>query len=771
MSKKSKKSKAFYKKWWFKWPLRLLFFAGLSLAALYGSIYFGFWGEIPSENQLLNLSTNQATIMYDKNEEVIGKYYLTNRESIHYDDLPSHLINALVATEDVRFFSHSGTDTKSLLRVFFKSILMKERSAGGGSTITQQLAKNLFPRERHRYISLVVNKIKEDIIARKLESVYSKEEILTLYLNTVPFSGNTYGIESAARKFFQVSTPDLNLLQAATLVGTLKANHTYNPRLFPEASKQRRNVVISQMVKYDYLTEEEGADAMLQELSLNYQSYNSSDGVAPYFREQVLQLVKKILEEEGIKKKDGSTYAILQDGLQIYTTLDAKMQEYAESAMKAHLTRLQRQFEQSYKSNPPWSKSGKIIQKEVKKLSIYKKLKTEGLTHDEIMDSLSKPKETAVFKWEGNEEVPLSTLDSLAYFEKFLNTGMISLDPHSGAVLSYIGGIDYRYFQYDHVSQSKRQVGSVFKPFVYTAALENGYEPCDYFSVKEVKYVDEKGWKPSNSGHDEEEEEGINYSMNAALSQSLNTVAVKVLRETGIPEVIQQVKKMGIDEKLENKPSIALGVSSIRMIDLAKAYSSFLNNGSPVTPFLVTSIRDKEGNIIYEHHAEKRAPEAMSEKTRLQMLAMMRNVVNKGTASRLRNVYRLKNDFAGKTGTTQNNADGWFVGLLPDLVTITWVGNDNQNIKFRSTAMGQGANSALPIYAKMIQGMNKDARFNALTKQRFNIPSDIAESLACPPTSKDGFFKRLFNKEKDEQNFDKSKEKKKKKGFFQRLFN
>lgn len=768
MSKKSKKSKAFYKKWWFKWSLRLLLFAGFSFAALYGSIFYGFWGEIPSEKQLLNLSANQATIMYDKDDVVIGKYYLTNREPISYDDLPPHLINALVATEDVRFFTHSGTDSKSLLRVFFKSILMKERSSGGGSTITQQLAKNLFPRERHRYISLVVNKIKEDIIARKLEKVYSKEEILTLYLNTVPFSGNTYGIESAARKFFQVSTQDLNLLQSATLVGTLKANHTYNPLLFPEASKQRRNVVLSQMVKYEFLTEKEGEDAILQELVLNYQSYSSSAGVAPYFREQALRLVKKILENEGIKKADGSAYDIFQDGLQIYTTLDAKMQGYAESAMKEHLTNLQRQFESSYKTNPPWSKSGKIIQKEVKKLPIYKSLKKQGLTHDEIIDSLSKTKETDAFKWEGSETLALSTIDSLAYFEKFLNTGMLSIDPHSGAVLSYIGGIDYRYFQYDHVSQSKRQVGSVFKPFVYTAALENGYEPCDYFSIKEVEYVDEKGWKPSNSGHSEEEEEGINYSMNAALSQSVNTVAVKVLRETGISNVIQQVKKMGIDEKLENKPSIALGVSSIRIIDLAKAYSSFLNKGRPITPFLVSAIRDNEGNIIYEHKKEEPAPEAMSEKTRFQMLAMMRNVVNNGTANRLRSVYRLKNDFAGKTGTTQNNADGWFVGLLPNLVTITWVGNDNQNIKFRSTAMGQGANSALPIYAKMIQSMNKDTQFNALTQQRFKIPSDIIESLACPPTSKDGFFKRLFNKEKDEQNFDKSKEKKK--GLFQRLF-
>lgn len=759
-----------------KWLIRLLLFSLVLCIGFYVSVYIGVFGKIPAKTELANLSQLQASRVYDKDEKLIGKYFITDREAIDFEDLPSELIEALIATEDARFYEHNGIDGQSVLRVLFKSILLRDKSSGGGSTLTLQLAKNIYGRKHYVFMSLAINKLRESIVARRLEKVYDKNEILTLYLNTVPFSGDTYGIQSASQKFFNKKTKDLNLSQIAILVGTLKANHSYNPRLFPERSQLRRDVVLQQMVKYNFLSAEEAEVTMAEKIKIDYRNYGSSTGPAPYFNEQVKRQVEKTLSNKKYRKPDGTTYKLREDGLRIYTTLDAQLQEYAQESMRERMIDLQKSFENSFGENPPWRANSELVQKAVSKLPVYKSLEKKGLSKQEISDSLSIAKETELFGWKENQVKAVSTIDSLRHYLKFLNTGMVSVEPSSGAIRAYVGGIDYRYFQYDHVVQSKRQVGSTFKPFVYAAALENGLEPCDYFPVKEVTYTDEKNWTPKNAGNNVDPD--LNYSLNEALTQSLNTITVKILREIEIQNVIDLVKQLGIGEKIENKPSIALGVSEIRLMEMAKAYTAFVNNGTPVTPFFLTRIEDKHGNLIVEFEPEPPLRQAFDETTQQQMLEMMKNVVNKGTAQRLRNVYQFQNDIAGKTGTTQENKDGWFVGLLPDLVTVTWVGNDNSQIKFPSTALGQGANSALPIFAGMLKRMNADPSFETTTTKRFKKPSaEVLASLDCPPTAKDGFLKRLFGKNKTEKDFNKSSgkaekksEKKKKKGFFKRLF-
>ncbi|MBQ0738247.1 transglycosylase domain-containing protein, partial [Aquimarina celericrescens] len=478
--------KKFFKNKWVKRISYLFLFFIIVVAGFYASIYVGFWGEVPTKKELSDLKQSQATQILDKDEQLIGKFYVFDRQSVTYNDLPKPLIDALVATEDVRFYEHDGVDNQSLLRVFFKTILLSDESSGGGSTITLQLAKNSFGRKDYGSLGIVVNKIRESIVAQRMEDIYSKKDILTMYFNTVPFSDNTYGIESASLKFFNKHTKELSLPEAATLVGSLKANHSYNPRLFPERSQLRRDVVLQQMVKYGYLSEKEGSDAMQSKIELDYQYYAPNQGVAPYFRENIKKKVEKLLKDKDYLKPDGSNYNIYRDGLKIYTTLDLTMQKYAEEAMQKHMAKLQQTYEDAYGNRAPWLTNKKILESNLKKLKRYQQLQAQDLSEAQIKDSLTVKKEVELFEWNENKVVQASTIDSLQHYLKFLNSGMVALDPENGAVRAYIGGIDYRYFKYDHVSQSKRQVGSTFKPFVYTAAIENGMEPCTYFPVKEV---------------------------------------------------------------------------------------------------------------------------------------------------------------------------------------------------------------------------------------------------------------------------------------------
>lgn len=713
----------------------------LIVSALFiGSIGWGLWGPLPSKSDLSDFQYQRASEVYTADSVLIGKYYLYDRQPIAFEDIPEHVLDALVAIEDERFYEHSGIDYQSLGRVALKTILMQDQSAGGGSTLTQQLAKNLYPRRDRKKTNIVVDKIKEMFIARRMEDIYTKDEILAHYLNTVSFGDNTFGIESAALKFFNKRTKDLLLEEAATLVGMLKATYSYNPRVFPERSLERRNLVLTAMAKNKILPEAKKDSLTALPLTLNYREYDNNEGLAPYFREEVRKKMLKWAEEQ---RKEGKDYNIYTSGLKIYTTLDYNMQYWAEEAMREHMKTLQGKFEKSYGKNAPWLTDKKLIAKRIKQSNIYKKLKAAGLDETQIMDSLNRKKKMVLVDWDGEKTVQASSIDSLKHYMKFLNLGSLALDPKTGAVKTWIGGIDFEHFKYDHVAQSKRQVGSTFKPLVYTAALEVGIDPCTYFSAEEVEYENLKGWSPGNSG--KKDEAYLNYSMEEALSKSVNTVAVKVMEKTGIDNVIAMAKNMGIFTKLPEQPSLALGTGEIYLNELAGAYASYVNKGRAVLPYLIEAIADKNDSLLVKFEPKRAAQPAFSEQTRQIMVEMMKSTVNSGTASRLRTTYQLNNDMAGKTGTTQNNKDAWFVALTPKLVHVTWVGLDNHEIGFKSTSLGQGASAALPIFAKFMQKMNSHASYNPITGAKFQRPDPLVlQMLDCEPVKRDGFLKRLF---------------------------
>lgn len=741
-----------------KWLFLTFLTVSAALVLFYLSIYLGFWGPIPTESELRNLEQNQATEVFASGGELLGKYYIYDRQPVKFEELPPHLVDALIATEDVRFYQHEGVDTRSLFRVFFKTILMGDASSGGGSTITLQLAKNLFGRRDYGPFDIVIHKIREAIVAGRLEEIHSKEKILELYFNTVPFSDNTYGIESASRKFFSKKASELNLEEAATLVGTLKASHYYNPRLFPERSRQRRNVVLDQMNKYGYLSDEDLVFSSKLPIDLDYQFFGNNSGVAPYFRAQLKKELNKILDTLGAK---GEQYDIYRDGLKVYTTLDYKMQVLAEEVMAEHMSALQKDFENQYGSRAPW-KDEKLFSSVLRKTPVYESLQQKGWTTAEIMDSLHRKKEMQLFDWNKSKVINASIADSVRHYLKFLNMGMINLDPATGAVKSWVGGINHRYFKYDHVAQSRRQVGSTFKPVVYTAALEAGLDPCSYFSAREITYSD--GWTPSNSGS--ADDPYMNYPMQTALSHSINTIAVKVLRETGLERVLAQAKKMGFPPGLPEVPSIALGTAEASVAQLAGAYASYANHGKPVVPFYISRIEDKEGNILARFAPLVAEEPAFSEVTNQLMIEMMQSTVEEGTAKRLRTRYGLRNDIAAKTGTTQNNKDGWFVAVTPKLVSVTWAGADDHRIGFPSTAIGQGANSALPAFALLMQKMNQDSYFEELTAAEFEEPSEmVRQMLDCPPSKKDNFLERLLI----DKTIPKKADKKTKSGLFSKI--
>jgi len=746
------KLNVFLKKTWVKWSLIVLAVIILFFVLLYASIYFGLFGKVPTHAELGALKQAEATQVLDQYKKLIGKFYIYDRQPLEYEEFPKHLIDALVATEDVRFYEHDGVDNVSLLRVFIKNILLQDKSAGGGSTITLQLAKNLYGRKDYALFSMLINKFKESIVAQRIEDVYSKQEILTLYLNTVPFSDNTYGIESASQKFFNKSAVHLTIPEAATLVGTLKATTYFNPRKSVERSQSRRNVVLDQMVKYDYLEAPKAAKLKTDSLIIKYHSFNHDLGLAPYFRAQVKQELQAVIKE--YKKPNGDAYNIYKDGLIVYTTLNATMQTMAEEAMTEHLSKLQVAYEASYGKNAPWTSNKSVFKKAIQSLPEYQRLKKTGISEKAIDDSLSVKRNMDIFSWKGDSTAMLSAKDSLQHYLKLLNTGMLSIDPKTGAIQTYIGGIDYRYFKYDHVSHSERQVGSTFKPFVYTAAIENGMKPCSYYSVDAVTYTNYKNWTPTNAGQDPNEKTDINYNLEMALSNSVNTIAVKVLNDVGISKVQEQAQKMGITKELPSQPSLALGVAEITLKELVGAYASFVNNSYGVKPYMITKIEDKNGNVIVDFKPEILEKQAFSDYTRQVLLEMMKATVNTGTASRLRNTYKLNNAIAGKTGTTQDNKDGWFVAITPQLVTITWVGNDNYNLGFKTTALGQGANSALPMFAHFYQKLNKDSKWNPITKSTFETPSnDVLNDLDCKLEKEDGWLKKLFKSKKKTEEF------------------
>lgn len=757
-------------KWGFSKLIKNLFLLIIALVTLFllffGSIYFGFWGKVPNKNELDNFQHSEASEILDRDGKIIDKLYKYNRQSISYEEIPDHLIQALVATEDARFYEHDGVDNYSLLRVFFKTILSGDKSSGGGSTITQQLAKNTFGRRSYGVFSLPVNKLKESIVAKRIEDIYSKEEILELYLNTVPFSGNTYGIESAAQLFFNKTTSKLNLQESATLIGTLKANHSYNPRLFPERSQLRRDVVLSQMEKYEYITTKTANKAMSDPIQLNISEKNS------YQRQYFIDLVKSEVEKqlENIKKEDGSAFNLEEDGLKIYTTLDLELQALLETSVINQIDYLQPLFEAEYRTDEPW-KDLDLLQQLVETTNRFKDWKSKKLSANQIQDSLEVIRPVEI-RYNGQTSVlQMSVLDSLSYSLKQMNAASLSIDPKNGQILAYVGGADYRQSKYDIIKNAKRQVGSTFKPVVYASGLKSGLMPCDYISAREVTYTNAENWNPKNSTN-EDEDPHINYSLKYALTNSINTVSVKVLEEAGISSTIDMAKSMGVNSDLVNQPSLALGATELNMKELAKIYSGIANQRKVPEIYFITRIETKSGEIIAEFNSETTQTSDLTLNQNRLLLAMLENVVDEGTARRLRTTYGLTQDIAGKTGTTQSNKDGWFAAITPNLVNISWVGFNNQNISFKSTRLGQGANTALPIFGRFYKEMLQNKEFSDITQARFPI-LDIEQqkALDCDDKKRDGFFKRLFSKDEVEKEFEKEEEEKKKKGFFNRLFN
>lgn len=720
----------------------LLAGAGIIVTTLVfvGSVYVGLWGPLPSQDELADFEYQRASEVYSADSVLIGKFYLFDRQPVPFTDFPKHLLDALIAIEDERFYEHGGVDYPSLMRVALKTILLQDQSSGGGSTLTQQLAKNLYPRRERNQTNIAVDKVKEMIIATRLEAIFSKDQILTHYLNTVSFGDNTFGIESASRRFFSKPVRQLRVEEATVLIGMLKATYGYNPRIFPEKSKTRRDLVLQSMSRNDFLSEREKDSLIKRPLELHYSKFDHTAGIAPYFREEVR---KQLLKWTTTEKEAGNSYNIYTSGLKIYTTLNYKMQILAEDAMQKHMGALQKRFEKSYGKNAPWLVQKKLIRKVVTGSNPFKKLLAKGLSATEAWDSMRIKRPMTLADWNGEKTVQASTIDSMQHYMKFLNTGSLAINPKTGAVQTWIGGIDFRNFKFDHVAQSKRQVGSTFKPVVYTAALEMGIPACAYFSAREVAYQNLEGWSPSNSGN--KDEAYLNYSMEEALSKSVNTVAVKVLEATGIENVITQAKKMGIFSELPEQPSLALGTGEIYLNELAGMYASFVNDGRAVLPYLIETITDRNDSVL-THFEPKRARErAFSEETRQLMIEMMKSTINSGTASRIRNTYGLKNAIAGKTGTTQNNKDAWFVALTPKLVHVSWVGLDHHEIGFKSTSLGQGASAALPLFALWYQQLNKDRSFDPITKAQFEEPGlRVRDQLNCEPVKRDGFLKRLF---------------------------
>jgi len=721
-----------------------------------GLVYVGLFGKIPDESELRKMKTNTATVVYSADGKMIGKYYIQNRLTIDNKSISPHVFNALVATEDSRFFEHKGVDLISVGRVFTRSILLGDRRQGGGSTISQQLAKNLFRRKSYSFLTVPVNKTREVFIAARLEKTFNKDEILGLYLNTVPFGENIYGIEVAANRFFGKTSSALNVPEAATLIGMLAANTAYNPRLHPERSLQRRNTVLDRMYASGFITEAEAANYKETPMKTAYSRIDLHFGPAPYFIEQVRLEVEKILKENY-----GTKYNIYTDGLRIYTTLDATLQSFAVSAIKNHTKYLQKTFEDHWGKRDPWQNNPEVFNSALRKSNRYKKLIEKGLNENDILVELEKPVNMTVFSHDGEKSVSMSPIDSIKQSLRTLHTGFMAMNPKNGHVLAWEGGINFRYFQYDHVT-AKRQTGSTFKPIVFATAIDKGYEPCEFISNERRVYQKYQNWSPANA---DDKYDGF-YSIKGGLIHSVNTITAEMIDRTGVDDVINTARRMGITSDIPKLPAIALGTADISLYEMVTAYSAFANYGRAIRPVILLRIEDSEGNLLYEAEENEPLKNAFYYETSEMMIQILREVVEKGTAKSLRTTYGLQGDYAGKTGTTQNNADGWFIGFTPDIVAGVWVGAENPAIHFRSLALGQGAHTALPIFAKFMQQAEKSPNHRYIRNSSFPPMEDyILQALNCadfalyePET--DDFWEQIFGSgKKDKKREQKSDDK------------
>ncbi len=701
-------------------PIVLLFFIVSATA-------YGLFGDLPSFEELENPKTYQATEVYSSDLKILGKYYIENRSIVHYADLSPSLINALKATEDIRFEKHSGIDIRGLLRA-----VVHFGGAGGGSTLTQQLAKNLFPRENMSLPAFIIRKIKEWIIAVKLERSYTKEEILSMYLNTVEFGSNAFGIRSASITFFKKEPKELNTEESALLVGLLQAPSRYNPVRNPQNALARRNVVIGQLHKYKLLTDFEFDLLIRKPIKLNYEAEGHTTGPAPYFREMLRQELVRWCREH--KKADGSSYNLYKDGLKIYTTINSHMQHYAEEAVKNHLSELQKTFNDHWKGKVAWKEFPEIITDAMKKSDRYHAMKEADSSEAAIKKAFNTKTKMKVFTWKGERDTLLSPLDSIKHYKMFLQTGFMSMEPQTGYIRAWVGGNDYKYFQYDHVKDGKRQVGSTFKAFLYTLAMQEGYSPCYKVPNVQVTITDPTtgvSWTPENS----DGKYGGMLTLKYALAESVNCVSAFLIKQFGPEAVIQIARKMGITSHLDPYPSLALGTADVSVFEMVGAYSTFANKGVWVEPQYLLRMEDKNGVVLQDFVPKK--VEAISEETAYLMLNLMKGVVDFGTSQRLRFRYGFTNPIAGKTGTTQNQSDGWFMGITPELVSGCWTGCEDRSVHFRSIELGQGATLALPIWALYMKQVYADPSLN-YSKEDFEKPEKpLSVELDCSKYEKE----------------------------------
>lgn len=715
--------------WFTKWigaPVSLAFF-GLFFFILL--VYIGAFGPLPSYYDLRDIRNNTASEVYSEDGVLLGKYYIENRILADFEELSPNIIHALVATEDARYFEHSGVDLRAFLRVLFKSILLFDESSGGGSTLSQQLIKNLYPRQNHRLLTMPVNKVREMLIARRLERIYSKEELLSLYLNTVPFSQNVYGIKVAAQRFFSKATSDLTVEEAAVLIGMLKGTTIYNPLEYPERALSRRNVVLGQMQKYGYLEAESLDSLQALPLGLHYQEEGNNQGLATYFREHLRLELGDLLEK--LEKPDGSSYNLYTDGLKIYTTLNARLQQYAEEAVREQMVQVQKGFYEDWRKGVPWGRNS-VLENAIQNSKRYQRLKARGLSEEEIEKVFATPVKMRVYDWQGGEEEKeMSPLDSIKYYLTVINAGFLAMDPQTGLVRAWVGGIDHKYFQYDHV-KSKRQVGSTFKPIVYAQALVNGMTPCEYTHNQLVTYAEYEDWQPRNSNG----QYGGVYSMEGALSHSVNAVTVEVLLRGGLDSTGQLARALGIEGDIPAVPAIGLGAVDASLEEMVQVYGTFANGGRRPQLHYLDRIETIDGQVLYQTDRPEPAgfEQVLDEETNAMMVRMLQSVVDSGTARRLRYEFGLRNDIAGKTGTTQNHSDGWFMGFTPNLVAGAWVGAELPSVHFRTMRNGQGASTALPIVGRFLKKTYKDPEFRSLYNERFDpLPDTTALKLDCPP--------------------------------------
>ncbi|MEO0625726.1 MAG: transglycosylase domain-containing protein [Bacteroidota bacterium] len=709
-------------------PMTLLI---LLVSTMWVGTRLGWYGELPDQEELLAIENDQAAQIYATDGTLLGKYFVENRSSVPLDSISPYVVQALISTEDSRFFEHQGIDLRALGRVLWRSVLKRDRSGGGGSTISQQLAKNLYPRRNYRQFSLVKNKLREMAIAGRLESAYDKQELLQLYLNTVPFGENVYGIQVAAQRFFSLDAAQLGPEQAAVLIGLLKANTSYNPRLYPEASRQRRDVVLGLMARKNFLTVQEKDSLSGLELELQYKPESADQGLATYLRARMQVELEDFFSD--FRGSDGRSFDLYRDGLRIYTTIDAKLQAMAEAAVADEMPGLQQGLARDWsgRREAPWEDD---FQAYLANSDAYTSRQARGLTAEEIDADLRKSKSMNLYDGQSGQVVDtvMRPIDSLRHYYVMLHAGLLASEPNTGIVRAWVGGVDHRFAPYDHVG-SRRQIGSTIKPLVYATALERGMLPCEYTPAERFTYADYNNYDPRNP---DGQYEGV-YSMKGGLARSINTVAVNIAVRTGLDTVQELVNRLGIEQGVSPIPSLALGTAEANLLEMNQAYSAFASGGRrPDRLHYLDRIETANGDtlVVFKTPQEEFAFErVLDEETAKLTTFLMAHVVNSGTAARLRSRYGLTGALAGKTGTTQNQSDGWFVGFTPRLVVSSWVGASYPAVHFRSLSRGSATATALPIWGNFMRRVARDREVRQYTGGRFAELDEMTIALLqCP---------------------------------------